>query len=253
MTTQLKKNTLGLLAAALLVTGLSGCNTISRLSNVGDGPELTPIINPTKKPKYQAVSMPMPAPEIAEANPNSLWRSGARAFFKDHRAKKVGDILTVSLNLDEKATLNNKTERTRDDSEDANVTNLLGLEGEFNKVLPNGITPGSVMSFDNDHVTKGDGTIDRSEELELQVAAVVTQVLPNGNLVITGKQELRVNYELRELMVTGVIRPEDISTTNSISHEQIAEMRLFYGGQGTLSDLQAPRWGTQIWDIVFPF
>ena len=133
------------------------------------------------------------------------------------------------------------------------MTNLLGLEAEFTKVLPEGLSPASVMSFDNKHETKGDGSIDRSETITLTFAAVVTQILPNGNLVIQGRQEILVNKELRELMVSGVVRPTDIDSTNTVSHEKIAEMRVAYGGRGTLSDLQQPRWGTQIWDIIFPF
>lgn len=242
-----------ILIAATLAFAVAGCNTLTRLSEVGDGPQLSEISNPTASPKYQPVSMPMPAPMPADHNPNSLWRHGAKAFFKDTRAKDIGDILTVKLELDDSASFDNKTERDRDDSEDTDVTNLLGLEGEFTKVLPEGLNPSSVISFGNAHSTSGDGSIARSESLELTFAAVVTQILPNGHLVIMGRQEVRVNAELRELMVTGVVRPEDIDSDNSITHERIAEMRVAYGGRGTLSDLQAPRWGTQIWDIIFPF
>lgn len=247
------KTASSILLAAALAVAVTGCNTLSRLSDVGDGPELTQIANPTASPKYQPVSMPMPTPKIADHNPNSLWRPGAKAFFKDTRAKEIGDIMTVKLELNDSAKWANKTERDRDDSEDTDVTNLLGLEGEFTKLLPEGLNPSSVMSFGNAHSTSGDGSINRSETLALTFAAVVTQILPNGHLVIMGRQEVRVNAELRELLVTGVVRPEDIDSDNSITHERIAEMRVAYGGRGTLSDLQAPRWGTQIWDIIFPF
>lgn len=245
---------LKLTVALALATSLGACtDTVSRLSQVGKGPELTKITNPTAQEDYRPVSMPMPTPEIAEENPNSLWRAGARAFFKDHRAKEIGDILTVSLDFTDSATLDNTTTRTRADTEDTDVTNLLGLEGEFTKVLPQGVLPGSVMSFGNAHDTEGTGNITRSEALSLSMAAVVTQILPNGNLVIMGRQEMLVNKEMRELMVSGVVRPSDIESDNTISHTLIAEMRVAYGGRGTLSELQRPRWGTQIWDIVFPF
>ena len=115
------------------------------------------------------------------------------------------------------------------------------------------MNPAAIANFGNTHGTEGDGSIERSEEISLTFAAVVTQVLPNGNLVIMGRQELRVNSELRELMVTGVVRPSDIDSDNKISHEKIAEMRVAYGGRGTLSELQQPRWGMQLWDILFPF
>ena len=237
----------------LLAGTVSGCNTLTRLSQVGDEPKITPIQNPTGRPDYKPVSMPMPAPKIAERNPNSLWRAGARAFFKDLRAKQVGDIMTVQMTLNDSATLENKTERDRIDNESANVTNLLGFEGEITRYLPDGVNPAAIANFGNTHGTEGDGSIERSEEISLTFAAVVTQVLPNGNLVIMGRQELRVNSELRELMVTGVVRPSDIDSDNKISHEKIAEMRVAYGGRGTVSELQQPRWGMQLWDILFPF
>lgn len=242
-----------LLIAAALALAVSGCNTFSRLSEVGDGPKLTEIANPTASPKYQPVSMPMPAPIPADHNPNSLWRPGAKAFFKDTRAKDIGDILTVKLDLNDSATWDNKTERDRDDSEDADVSSLLGYEASLHQVLPEAVDPGSLLSFGNTHSTSGDGSIERSESLELSFAATVTQILPNGHLVIMGRQEIRVNAELRELLVVGVVRPEDIDSDNSITHERIAEMRVAYGGRGTLSELQKPRWGAQVWDIIAPF
>lgn len=250
----LTRKLIRLTQATLIVGTLAGCSAITRLSEVGEGPKLSQITNPTATRDYRPVSMPMPAPRIVEDNPNSLWRAGARAFFKDHRAKEVGDILTVNLNLNDSASMENSTERERDDSETTDVTTLFGLEAEFSKVLPEAVNNGgTLIDFGNAHSTKGEGSIDRRESIELTFAAVVTQVLPNGSLAIMGRQEIRVNNELRELMVSGIIRPEDIESDNSISHEKIAEMRVAYGGRGTLSDLQQPRWGTQIWDIIFPF
>ena len=242
------------LCAALVLTAATGCKTITRLSEVGEPPELTKVTNPTSRPDYRPVSLPMPAPQRVEANPNSLWRAGAKAFFKDHRAKEVGDIVTVKLDLSDSGTLKNKTTRAREDEEDHDLNTCLGLEAEWRKVLPQGIAAGGqLFNFTTDHSTSGDGNITREESVSLTFAAVVTQVLPNGSLVITGRQEVRVSDELRELMVTGVIRPEDIDTDNTIEHTKIAEMRVAYGGRGTLSSLQQPRWGTQVWDILFPF
>ncbi len=244
---------LRLTAYGLVALTVTGCNVLSRLSEVGDGPELTKIVNPVARPDYRPVSLPMPTPQVAEENPNSLWRAGAKAFFKDHRAKEIGDVLTVKLDFTDTAELENKTERERADKEDTNITQLLGLEAEFSKVLPQAVSAASLLSFDNAHETKGEGKVDRQEVISLTFAAVVTQILPNGSLVIVGRQEILVNSELRELMVTGVVRPSDIDSDNTISHEKIAEMRVAYGGSGTISQLQQPRWGTQIWDIIFPF
>ena len=253
MTTKIIRDILRMTTFGLIAMSVTGCNLLSRFSEIGDGPELTKITNPIARPNYKPVSLPMPAPEVAEDNPNSLWRAGTRAFFKDHRAKNIGDIVTVILSLSDSAVFNNKTERDRADSEDTGVDVLLGLEAEFAKVLPEAVSPGTMIDFDSTHVTLGDGTIERNETLSLTFAAVVTQILPNGSLVIVGRQEIRVNAELRELMVTGVIRPSDIDSDNTISDDNIAEMRVAYGGSGTLSQLQQPHWGTQIWDIIFPF
>jgi len=253
MINTMSRRVLRVAVAVAIVAAVPGCNTLTRLSEVGGGPKLTRIANPTTRPDYRPVSMPMPAPQVVEDNPNSLWRSGARAFFKDIRAKNVGDIVTVKLNLKDKATLDNKTERQRDDSEQQDVSKLLGLEAEFSKVLPQAVDPTSLLDFKTKHDTKGDGSINRSEDIELTFAAVITQILPNGALVVFGRQEIRVNYELRELMLTGIVRPEDIESDNTVDHTKIAEMRVAYGGRGTLSDIQQPRWGTQVWDIIFPF
>ncbi len=238
----------------VLAGSLGACKTLERLSEVGDGPQLTKITNPTARSDYRPVSLPMPAPKPAENNPNSLWRSGAKAFFKDIRAKDIGDILTVTLSLSDEADMENTTTRERNDNEDVDLNDFLGLESELSKVLPQGIgSPGQIASWNQQHNTSGDGEIERSEDISLTLAAVVIQILPNGYMAIMGRQEILVNSEMRELRVTGVVRPEDIDSDNTISHDKIAEMRLAYGGRGTLSDLQQPRWGMQIWDIIFPF
>jgi len=244
---------LRLSSIGLLAVTLSACNTFTRLSEVGNGPKTSEIVNPIKRPNYRPVSMPMPRVKKVGHNANSLWRPGARAFFRDQRASEVGDILTVKLAISDSAELDNKTTRSRNDKEDGDVTNLLGLEGEFTKMLPQGLAPATTVSLGTVHSTDGTGEIEREEVITVTIAGIITQILPNGNLVIFGRQELKVNFEMREVMVTGVIRPEDIDYSNSISHDKIAEMRVAYGGRGTLSDLQQPRVGTQVIDILFPF
>ena len=242
---------LALLAAAALA--LSACNAAERIADIGGGPKLSKIEDPTEKRDYKPVSLPMPTPDAALRQANSLWRPGARAFFKDQRASKIGDIVTVSVNIAEKASLNNSSERSRTSSESNNATNLLGFEAGLNRILPNAIDPTSLTKLGSDSGSTGTGKVARDETISLTVAAVVTRVLPNGNLVIQGRQEVRVNYELRELQITGVVRPEDITGTNSIKHTQIAEARINYGGRGQLSDVQQPRYGQQLFDIIFPF
>jgi flagellar L-ring protein precursor FlgH len=244
-----------LTASAVLTVALSGCgNTLQRLSEMNSEPQLTPISNPQAVPGYRPVTLPMPAPQIPDSNPNSLWRAGAKSFFKDIRAKDVGDTLTVRLKLNDSAKLDNSTERGRDLKETAGVDAAFGYEKKITKWLPkNDDDAAAAAALRSKTKTSGDGGISRKEKIELVLAAVVTQVLPNGSLVIEGRQEIRVNYELRQLHITGVIRPPDIDPDNSIPYEKIAEMRVAYGGRGTLSELQQPRWGAQIWDILFPF
>ena len=238
----------------LFAASLSACNAITRVAQVGTAPPITPIENPTQAPGYRVVSLPMPEATKDQFMSNSLWRQGARAFFKDQRANRVGDILTVVINIDDQASFNNETERRRENSEDSDVTNLFGLETQLEKkLLPESFNPAAALSLGSTSRSKGIGTVDRAEELSLTVAAIVTQVLPNGNLVIQGRQEVRVNFEVRELLIAGVVRPEDITATNQIQHTQIAEARISYGGRGQLTDVQQPRYGQQVLDILFPF
>lgn len=239
----------------ILVAGtvLSGCNTLQRLADVGAEPKMTTIQNPLHKQGYRPVSMPMPAPVTAHREPNSLWRPGSRAFFKDLRATRVGDLLTVIIQIDDKGELDNNSTRSRDNTEGADAPAILGYETSLSKILPDAINPGNLLEISSNSNSNGDSAIDREEQIDLKLAAAVTQVLPNGNLVILGRQETRVNYEVRELQITGVIRPEDITSQNTISYEKIAEARLAYGGRGFMSDVQQPRYGQQIIDILFPF
>jgi flagellar L-ring protein precursor FlgH len=241
-----------ILAGAALAM-LGGCNSLERLSQVGEAPPMNPVQNPTHDPNYAPVSMPMPQPHTASFHPNSLWRPGSRAFFKDLRANDIGDIVTVEIAIDEEAELENNTTRTRNTAENVDIPVLGGYEAALDAILPEAVNPADILAYDGQTTNTGGGTISRSEAITLSVAAVVTQVLPNGNLVIHGRQETRVNYEVRELQIAGVIRPQDISATNTVDYDKIAEARLAYGGRGHISDFQQPRWGTQIIDIIMPF
>lgn len=232
---------------------LSACATADKIARIGQEPPLSPIKNPVANRNYEPVTLPMPRPEKVEHQPNSLWRAGAKNFFDDQRAGRIGDILTVRIAISDQAQIDNTTERSRSGSEDAGITNLLGAETSLPNIFPNAVDPSSLASYGSSSSTSGSGSVDRSESVNLTVAAIVTQTLPNGNLVIQGRQEVRVNFEVRELLITGVVRPEDISADNTIEHTQIAEARVSYGGRGQITDLQQPRYGQQLYDIIFPF
>lgn len=240
--------------AVVTLLAVSGCAAIDRIEDIGDNPGLTPIQNPVDNPDYTPVRMPMPAPQVVEQNPNSLWQSGSRAFFQDQRASDVGDILTVVIEINDAATISNESERTRANSEEAALPNFLGLEASaLGSLFPEGFDPSSLVDASSGSTSRGGGSIERNEQITLQLAAVVTEVLPNGNLAIFGRQETEVNFERRDLVVAGVIRPEDVTIGNTINYEQIAEARVSYGGRGRISEVQQPRYGQQLYDILFPY
>ena len=239
---------------AIIVFNTAGCAYFGRLADVGKEPEFSKIENPTKEKGYKPVDMPMPEPQTPYLNANSLWRPGSKGFFKDQRAAQVGDILTVQVVIADKALLENKSQQKRgNDKDSVSIGSLAGLEKYAGKILPNGADVSNLFNITSSRDITGDGSIDRKEKIDVTMAAVVTQILPNGNLVISGKQEVRVNYEMRQLHITGIIRREDISTLNTIKSEKIAELRVAYGGKGTISDVQQPRIGRQVLDIISPF
>jgi len=208
---------LALVLAAASVS-LGGCgNMIQRIAEVGKPPAMDPIENPVAQASYQPITMPMPAPMTDVRQANSLWRQGSRTFFADQRASKIGDILTVVITIDDSAKLANKTVQSRDGANKADLSALLGYQASLHKVFPNAIDPTNLVDSSSTTAQTGTGSVDRSEAVDLRVAAVITQVLPNGNLVVKATQQVRVNSELRELDVQGIIRPEDISTANEIT------------------------------------
>ena len=236
----------------MLCAGLGACNTADRLSQVGLQPNLAAIQDPTAQPGYKPVRLPMPEVQPVSYAPNSLWRTGSRAFFKDQRAARVGDLVTVKVNVTDKANLNNETKRSRSNSEGFGLPNAFGLENNAG-VKAAGITPDKLLNATSTSSNDGIGSVQRAEQVTTNVAAIVTQVLPNGNLVIEGKQEIRVNFEIRELIVAGVLRPEDIESDNTVDSTKIAEARIAYGGRGQITDVQQPRYGQQLVDILLPF
>ncbi|TCP37515.1 flagellar basal body L-ring protein FlgH [Sphingomonas sp. BK235] len=237
---------------------LAGCGAVGRLKAVGKPPRIEPAetpVAPTVTPSLgdQARAGRDPA-AIAEPGASaSLFRTGAGAFFHGQRAAQVGDILTVRISIADSASLDNKSSRARSGSESVGLPNLLGLENTIRKVLPSGADPATLVNTKNASGSTGSGNTSRSEQINTVVAATVVGVLPNGNLMIRGHQEVRVNFELRQLLVTGIVRPQDIARDNSILSSQIADARISYGGRGQLTDVQQPRWGQQVFDAVFPF
>ncbi|GAA4217458.1 flagellar basal body L-ring protein FlgH [Sphingomonas endophytica] len=244
------RSTITLVTLAAL---LSGCGSIGRLRQIGKPPRMStsdatgaPVIEPSLGDQTYAHrgagdpthGVPPPAPNA------SLFRTGAGAFFHDQRASRKGDVLTVRIRIADKAVLDNETSRSRSGSESAGLPTFLGLLGKGASALVDGSSTSK---------SSGAGNTARSEQIDTVIAAIVTDVLPNGNLLVQGRQEVRVNFELRELLVSGIVRPQDIARDNSVLNSQLAEARISYGGRGQLTDAQQQRWGQQIYDALFPF
>jgi flagellar L-ring protein FlgH len=247
----------GLMKNFLLLTtamiALAGCNAFDRVSDIGNTPKLGTIEDPTHAPGYVPVRMPMPPPSLTERQPNSLWQTGARAFFRDQRASRVGDILTVVVTINDQAQLANETKRSRANTETETAPSVLGFESHFHNWLPKAVNPSSLLNVGGTNNNDGKGSIARQEQIDLRVAAEIIQVLPNGNLVLQGKQQVNVNFDQRELTISGIIRPQDISSENTVTYDQIAEARIEYGGKGQIQDVQQPPYGDQLFDIIMPF
>ncbi|HEX4302041.1 MAG TPA: flagellar basal body L-ring protein FlgH [Rhizomicrobium sp.] len=239
------------LAGALGV--LAGCSAATRIGEIGDPPALAAMSDPASPVNAAPPALPIPPPPEPNRASNSLWASGSRSFFHDSRASRPGDIITVNITVADAAKFSNTTSRTRTNADGANLTNFFGLEGELANALPQGADPSNLVKMGSNTSNVGSGTVDRSESISLTLAALVTQVLPNGNMVIGGHQQVRVNDELRDLQVAGIVRSEDITSANTVDLSQIAEARISYGGRGTVSDVQTPRYGSQLFDILMPF
>ena len=236
------------LAALLAAVALAGCSTVAETVR---GPELAPMTYPAAlvPASQQYVAQPQAAP----ASANSLWRTGSRTFFGDQRARRIGDILTVNIDIDDRAQTQNSTQRSRTNSASGGVSNFFGLETAIADALPGAGNPANLIGMEGASASNGAGAVNRSEKVSLKIAAVVSEVLPNGNLVIQGRQEVRTNREVRELTVAGIVRPEDISSANTINHTQIAEARISYGGRGDITRVQAPPVGQALVERFSPF
>lgn len=238
-------------AILTLTATLAGCNTMDRLADVGNAPALTAIQDPTAAAGYVPVRMPMPEAIADTYQPNSLYRTSAKGFFKDERAHRIGDILTVIVTIDDSAQIDNATQRSRNSTNTAGMGGILGTA--VTTATAGAIDPSAAVDFTSGIKDAGNGSVNRSESLATSVAAVITQVLPNGNLVIEGHQEVRVNFEVRDLVVAGIVRPSDIQANNTIPSSKIAEARIAYGGRGQITDVQQPRYGQQVLDAILPF
>ena len=233
-----------------VLLGVTGC---SRMDHIGKPPSFTPIQESNEHVAMLSPGLPLMHDPKRRVDQASLWSGSRQSLLGDRRALMRGDIMTVVIEIDEEAAISNSTERSRNGSESLSVPHLMGIPQRINKKLPEGASTDNAVSVTSKGSSGGDGSVSRKEELTLRVAATVMEVLPNGVLSIQGTQEVRVNFELRELLVSGYVRPEDISRQNEITYDKIAAARISYGGRGQITDVQQPRIGQQVLDMVLPF
>lgn len=232
------------------LAALCGCSSMDHL---GKPPSFTPtagnsehLVMMNANPK--SVDRPRKSPEAA-----SLWSGNRQSLLGDRRAMNRGDIMTVVIEIDEEAEISNATTRSRNGSQSMGVPHLLGIPQRIDEKLPDGASMAEAVDITSSSRNGGDGAVSRSEKLTLRIAATIVDVLPNGVLSIQGSQELRVNFEMRELLVSGFVRPEDVSRKNEVTYDKIASARVSYGGRGQISDMQQPRYGQQVLDAILPF
>ncbi|MGL4395219.1 MAG: flagellar basal body L-ring protein FlgH [Hyphomicrobium sp.] len=233
--------------AVLLFAGLSAGGCAGDIHEIGREPKFAPIGGGIWS---EPVDVVLPSDSMRRASTKgSIWQASGSDLFRDPRAASVGDVVTVKISIDDKASLDTKSNRSRKSSRDASVNY------SYDVAFPSGAATGTVdgkVGLDGSTQTDGKGNTSRAESIDLRIAAVVSEVLPNGNMIISGSQEVRVNFELRVVSVAGLVRPRDISSDNSISYEKIAEARISYGGRGRIMEVQQPAWGQQIVDMISP-
>ncbi|WP_417250310.1 flagellar basal body L-ring protein FlgH [Celeribacter sp.] len=225
----------------------------SPLEEVGRLPEFKPVTGSTEATAMRTPTLPRTVADQSPIRGASLWTASRQSLLGDRRAIQRGDILTVVIEIDESAEISNNTSRGRSGSESMGIDSLFGIPERIDQALPDGASLANAIGTNSSSSSSGSGSVQRNEKLELMVAATIIDVLPNGVLHIQGSQEVRVNYEIRELLVEGFVRPEDISRKNEITYDKIASARISYGGRGQITQMQQPRYGQQIADIVLPF
>jgi len=232
------------------VAFFSGC---ARSSHFGKAPAFTPEAESREKAAMLSPGFPVRLERGNTPEVSSLWSGSRQSLLGDRRAMQRGDIMTVVVEIDDEAEISNRTSRGRNGSENLSIPQLIGIPQRIDPDLPDGASLADAVSIDSSSDSAGQGSVRRNEELTLRIAATIVDVLPNGVLSIIGSQEVRVNFEMRELLVSGYVRPEDVSRQNEVTYDKIASARISYGGRGHISDVQQPRYGQQILDMVLPF
>ncbi|MBA96770.1 MAG: flagellar basal body L-ring protein FlgH [Sulfitobacter sp.] len=235
----------GIMLSVIALT-ISGCGDFKETHN----PTVSDLsLSPEAMGEVNRISIPMPIPAPVQppkrAEAASLWGAKTPQLFQDRRAEDVGDLVTVLIDINDRAQLQNATGRSRSSTQGVSDPDIL----DFNLST----SSGKVLGLESNSSANGEGSIRRNESIRLRVAALIIQTLPNGNFVIAGRQEVKVNAELRELRIAGIIRQSDINVDNTIDYDKIAEARITYGGRGQISTVQTARYGQDILEVILPY
>lgn len=236
----------------LSISLLSACAT----TKASDKAAFTPPIPNIEyaQNKFRANMASVPAEDMRlNARETSLWSNSPKSLFGDRRASQAGDILTVLVEIDDEAEMSNSVSEDRQTSENLGLNAFFGLPEKINGILPAGASTSPAIDLTRTRNLSGDGTIQRGEKITLRLAVQVIDVLPNGYLELSGKQQIMVNNEVRHLQVSGLIRTQDISRQNVITYDKIADAKIYYGGQGQVTDAVKPKVGNKIMQKIIPF
>ncbi|MEF3048081.1 flagellar basal body L-ring protein FlgH [Pseudotabrizicola sp. L79] len=225
----------------------------SPLAQVGKAPDFSALEGSYQHHAMYSAPFPEATDRDEPSDASSLWTATQASLLGDRRASQRGDIVTVVIEIDDRAEISNSTGRNRSGSQQMAIPSMLGIPQRVDRKLPDGASMADAVDTSSSSSFSGSGTVSRNERLTLRIAATVVEELPNGVLRIEGQQEVRVNFELRELIVTGYVRPADISRQNEVTYDKMAGARVSYGGRGQISDFQQPRYGQQVTDILLPF
>lgn len=239
----------------MILATISLSAACAQVEQIGQEPAFTPVLSTTEHSAMMNASMPQSSdmPMRTATSTASLWTGDRGSLLGDRRAMQRGDILTVVIEIDDSAQINNSSDRSRSGNQDLQINDLFGLPQRINQELPDGASLDAAVGLGSSSSFSGNGSVQRNEQLTLRVAATVIDVLPNGVLSIEGSQQVRVNFEMRELLVSGFVRSADITRQNEVTYDKIASARIAYGGRGQISEVQQPRLGQQAAEILLPF
>ncbi len=232
---------LGIIIILMLIAS-SGCAK-KQMSNVVPKPSMSERNN-----------MPSPETLFASLPPaeGSLWTDSGNLLFIDQKARRVGDTVIVDIVENSSSKIGANTTVSKENSLEANLPDFMGYMAWLKAKNPL-LDPDDLISSEFKHESEGAGASDRSGQITASIGAIVTSVLPNGNITIYGQREMKVNNEAQYITVSGIVRPKDIDSDNRVKSTYLADARIEYSGRGVIADAQKVGWFTRALAFIWPF